>query len=146
MTVNWRETVASRKVPDDLLQRITFFESDSVSDELMKNLYNITAGKKTLVILDSLHTAVHVLRELQLYSKMVTPGSYLIVNDTHLEGIGWIRQNLWNQIFHPELGIGPLTAVHQFMSTTSDFVIDPTLPKSYISCSPSGFLKRKGAA
>jgi len=85
------------------------------------------------------------LRELQLYSKMVTPGSYLIVNDTHLEGIGWIRQNLWNRIFHPELGIGPLTAVHQFIGSTTDFAIDSTLPRSYLSCSPSGFLKRKGA-
>ena len=85
---NWRETVASGGVPENLLQRITFFESDSVSDELIRKISSITAGKKTLVILDSSHTAAHVLRELQLYSKMVTPGSYLIANDTHLEGIG----------------------------------------------------------
>lgn len=142
---NWRETVASGRVPESLLQKITFFESDSVSDELFRKVSDITAGKKTMVILDSSHTAAHVLRELQLYSKLVTPGSYLIVNDTHLEGIGWIRQNLWNRIFHPELGIGPLTAVHSFIRSNGDFVIDPTLPKSYISCSPSGFLQRKGS-
>jgi cephalosporin hydroxylase len=143
---NWRKTVASGRVPQSLLQRITFFESDSVSDELIRKMSSITAGKKTMVILDSSHTAAHVLRELQLYSRMVTPGSYLIVNDTHLEGIGWIRQNLWNRIFHPEFGIGPLTAVKQFIGSTVDFTIDPNLPRSYISCSPSGFLKRKVAA
>ena len=143
---SWRETVASGRIPEYLLERITFYESDSVADELIKKLSGLTAGKKTMVILDSSHTAAHVLRELKLYSTMVTPGSYLIVNDTHLEGIGWIRQNLWDRIFHPESGIGPLTAVHQFMSSTRDFVIDPKLPKSYISCSPSGFLKRKSAA
>lgn len=142
---SWRETVASGRVPENLLQRITFYESDSVADELIKKISSLTAGKKTMVILDSSHTAAHVSRELQVYSTMVTPGSYLIVNDTHLEGIGWIRQNLWNQIFHPESGIGPLTAVRQFMSSTRDFVIDPKLPKSYISCSPSGFLRRKSA-
>ena len=128
-----------------LAHRIELIEGSSTSQETFERVRRRVAGSGCVVVtLDSNHCTDHVLAELRLYEQLVTPGSYLIVNDTHLEGIGWIRQNLWNRIFHPELGIGPLTAVHQFIRSTTDFAIDSTLPRSYLSCSPSGFLKRKG--
>src|SRR5262249_14878964 len=90
-----------------------------------------TEGKRGLVLLDSLHTREHVLKELKLYSSFVSPGSYIIVNDTHLEIMNFM-----------DAGSGPMQAVRDFLKTTKEFTIDPDLPGTIISCALSGFLKR----
>jgi hypothetical protein len=38
---------------------------------------------------------------------------------------------------------GGLSAVQEFLKSTNEFVMDPSFPGTIISCSPSGFLKRK---
>jgi cephalosporin hydroxylase len=138
----WRQTVSSGKLPSDLADRIIFIEGDSVSDPVLKLVEDHAGGKNALVILDSSHSRDHVFRELQRYSRFVGPGSYVIVNDTHLEVIGAIRENLVTRILHPGSGLGPLTAVRQFLETNKQFEVDHSLPRSYISCAPSGFLRR----
>ena len=41
----------------------------------------IRGGESVLVILDSEHTKDHVARELECYSRFVTPGSFIIATD-----------------------------------------------------------------
>jgi cephalosporin hydroxylase len=85
-----------------------------------------------LAILDSDHTKKHVMDEIGVYAPMVTPGSYLIVEDTNMNG-------------HPvaeEFGPGPMEAVEEFIKGTNDFEIDKSREKFYLTFNPSGYLKR----
>ena len=87
---------------------------------------------KVLVILDSDHSKAHVLKELQLYSKLVSKGSFLIVEDTNING---------NPVY-VEHGAGPMEAVQEFMKGNHDFKIDKSCEKYYLTFNPSGYLKR----
>src|SRR5262245_15289150 len=140
--VAWNETVASKLIPVDLARRITFIQGDSVSDEILSRIKAKVAGRSCLVILDSYHAGDHVLKELNLYSGFVPVGGYIIVNDTHLEQMGVLREGLFTRIFNPEAGRGPFTAVKKFLKETNEFQIEASLPRTMVSCAPSGFLKR----
>ena len=60
-------------------KNIKLLEGSSTSDEIIKKLKKYLTRKKVLVVLDSMHTEKHVLKELELYSKLVSKDSYLIV-------------------------------------------------------------------
>ncbi len=86
-----------------------------------------------LVILDSGHSRNHVLTELHAYAPFVTPGSYLVVEDTNLNG-------------HPVLGQhgpGPAEAVAEFLEHNDSFVRDESREKFLLTFNPGGFLKRR---
>ena len=128
----WDKEVAEGRITPRMLERIVFIKGDSVSEGVLHEVLRHANGKRGLVLLDSLHSKEHVLKELNLYSKFVAEGSYLIVNDTHLEVLG---------IMGPDKE-GALSAVQEFLKSTNEFVMDPSFPGTIISCSPSGFLKR----
>ena len=128
---HWNNTLKAVKVPAMLSKRIVFIQGDSTSKTVVKSvLENITLGP-VIVILDSAHNREHVLKELNMYSSMVTINSYIIVNDTS-----------WDLTPFRSKGSGPYAAVKEFMGNNQDFEIDKSLPRHFISCSPSGFLKR----
>lgn len=106
----------------------------SSTDEKIVNYIKkqIKPNHKILVILDSAHYKEHVLNELRIYSKLITKGSYLIVEDTNLNG---------NPIF-PTYGPGPNEALKEFLKENSDFVIDRTREKFFLSFNPRGYLKK----
>lgn len=86
-----------------------------------------------LVLLDSDHSCDNVLQEMKLYAPLVTRGSYLIVEDTHVNG-------------HPSFpshGPGPWEAVDSFLATTSDFEVDRSCERFLLTFNPRGWLKRK---
>jgi len=86
----------------------------------------------TMVILDSDHSTEHVLAELQNYSRFVTEGSYLIVEDTNRNG---------HPAF-PDSGPGPMEAVEQFLAESSEFVSDRAREKHLMTFNPKGYLQR----
>jgi len=67
-------------------QRVEVIVGSSVDPKVAGQIAQEVSGKKVLVTLDSLHTHDHVLREMEIYSKLVTPGSYLVVQDTNING------------------------------------------------------------
>ncbi len=114
-------------------KRIKYILGSSTSEQVYRQVENIAKDKKSiLVILDSDHSKKHVLRELKLYNKFVSIGSYLIVEDTNING-------------HPvnkEYGDGPMEAVEEFLTKNKEFEIDKSREKYYLTFNPNGYLKK----
>ncbi len=89
---------------------------------------------RVMVILDSDHSCAHVEQELDLYSPLVTVGSYLVVEDTNVNG----------HPVSPGFGPGPWEAVSAFLDRTDDFVVDESREKFFLTFNPRGFLRRVG--
>jgi cephalosporin hydroxylase len=113
-------------------ERVEIIEGDSVSDEVINRIAARVKGHTVLVTLDSLHTKDHVLKELKLYCKLVSLNSYLIVQDTNLNG----------HPSYPDFGPGPMEAVNEFLIENKDFAIDRSMEKQLLTYYPSGYLKR----
>lgn len=128
-------------------QRITVIEGNSTSPPVFaKAASKIPPGSSVLVILDSSHTRDHVRAELELYSKLVTSGSYIAVADglmqdlTDVPGgrLEWTTDN-------------PLAAVQDFLKSHPEFEqLDPPHPFGegpLAGCSvthwPRGWLRRR---
>jgi cephalosporin hydroxylase len=113
--------------------RIKYLLGSSTSQEIADEIRGMAKEKKcVMVILDSDHAKKHVLEELNIYGKLVTKGSYLIVEDTNING-------------HPvsfDFGPGPMEAVDEFVKTSKDYIIDHKKEKFYLTYNPNGYLKK----
>jgi cephalosporin hydroxylase len=116
-------------------ERVQFIKGSSISPDVFNRIKTQVEGRKVLVTLDSEHTKEHVLKELELYSKLVPPNSYIVVQDTHLNGhpVPWPRL---------EKTGGPWEAVEEFLKTNKNFEVDRSREKHLVTQNPSGFLKR----
>ena len=113
--------------------RITYLLGSSTADETLKQIRSaIQPGERVMVVLDSDHHRDHVYKELQLYSPLVSPGCYLVVEDTHFNGHPIL----------PSFGPGPFEAVQDFLKDHSEFAPDPRRERLLFSFNPGGYLKR----
>lgn len=122
-----------------MFKRITMIEGPSVDPDIVTRVRGFAAGRRrVLVVLDSNHTHEHVARELELYSPLVTKGSYIVVFDTVIEDMpdGSFPGRPWGK------GNNPKTAVHQFLTTNNRFEIDKEIEhKLLVTVAPDGYLK-----
>jgi len=122
-----------------LFKRITMVQGSSIDPEIVKKVYAIAKNKKKiLIVLDSMHTHDHVAKELELYSPLVSFGSYLVVFDTIIEDLpeGFLPNRPWGK------GNNPKTAVWEFLKKNNRFVIDKDIDnKLMITVAPDGYLK-----
>jgi cephalosporin hydroxylase len=118
-------------------RRLTYVTGSSTSRATLRRVRRRAKGKSSvLVILDSGHSKDHVLAELRAYGPLVTPGSYLVVEDTNLNG-------------HPVLDNhdpGPAEAVAEFLAGTSEFISDRSRERFLLTFNPGGYLKKRPAA
>jgi len=101
---------------------ITLIEGSSTSDDVLREAReHITIEDTVMVILDSCHSAEHVIKELNSYAQFVTLGSYIVATDGSMmnlhdvprAGPNWITDN-------------PVTAIHEFLASNSDFrLVEP---------------------
>ena len=121
-----------------LSHRIELIEGSSVAADTFTAVRSAVDGAGTvLVMLDSNHSESHVLAELELYSSLVTPGSYVVAHDGAQAWV-WDVPNgkpEWKDDH-------PLGAIHKFISRHPEFTVDPYWTRWGITSSPEGFLKR----
>ena len=110
--------------------RITFIDGDACqSAERVERL--IQPDERVLVIEDSAHTYENTLNVLRRFSGLIKRGDYFIVEDS---------------ICHHGLATGPkpgpYEAIEAFVAENSDFQIDRSRERFFITWNPKGFLKR----
>jgi cephalosporin hydroxylase len=118
----------------DVLSRITFVLGNSTDKETVDTVHKFCKEDATnMVILDSWHTYEHVSKELELYHGLVSRGSYLIVEDTHVDGhpVEWEYDDR-----------GPYGAVEDFLKKHQNFEADQECEKHLMTFNPHGFLRR----
>lgn len=97
---------------------LTLIDGDSTRPETFSQI-KIAPDESVLVILDSNHSKHHVLNELELYSRLVTPGSYLIAADgfkKHLVDVPRGKERWsWDN---------PSEAVREFLASHPEFVLE----------------------
>ncbi len=121
---------------------IEFITSNSVDPALIERLKEQTKNKKVLVTLDSCHGYEHVLNEITLYSQLVSPGSYLIVQDTYIDdNEEWLETHTADCPGKKIKG-GPLKAVKEFLEKNHDFKVDKSKERLLFTSYPSGYLKK----
>tara|TARA_B100001093_G_scaffold520495_1_gene616806 strand:+ start:5058 stop:5906 length:849 start_codon:yes stop_codon:yes gene_type:complete len=120
----------AKDIKDD---RIHYIEGSSTSEEIFQQVKDIVGDGKVMVVADSDHEKNHVLKELQLYSQLVTKDSYLVVEDSLNDFMG----------YHPVPNEGPQAAAHAFLEETDSFVPDRRFGERYImTLNPDGYLRR----
>jgi cephalosporin hydroxylase len=82
VTIDIRQELHAAAAEHPLVRdRVTFVTGSSTDYATFTEVAPLCAGARTMVILDADHSADHVSAELDLWSPLVTPGSYLVVQD-----------------------------------------------------------------
>lgn len=114
-------------------KRIRYVNASSTDvdqyDAICKKIGN---QKKVLVVLDADHSMDHVYSEMKLWSNAVSVGSYLIVEDSNVNG----------HPVRPDFGPGPMEAIEKFLEEDDRFVVDLSREKFRLTQNPKGYLKR----
>jgi cephalosporin hydroxylase len=127
LTIDIDDTIARPPHP-----RIKYVHGSSGDAALIESLLDDRRDEVRLVVLDSDHSKAHVLQELDLLASYVSVGSYLIVEDTNING---------HPTF-PTFGDGPYEAVEEFLETHKEFAVDETREKFLLTFNPRGYLRR----
>jgi cephalosporin hydroxylase len=113
--------------------RIHIFEGSSTDPVMVDKIRQILPTGTGFVILDSDHAMQHVKNELDIYKELVTKGSYMVVEDTNLNG----------HPVHKSYGPGPYEAAQDFLKANPGFISDDELWKrNKFSFHHGGWLKR----
>jgi cephalosporin hydroxylase len=114
-------------------EKITYIKGSSTDKKVVQQVSEmIKDGQVILVILDSDHNKSHVLKEMEMYNEFVTRGSYMIVEDSNING----------HPIMPNWGEGPFEAIEEFLKKNDSFEIDQKCEKFYITFNPNGYLKK----
>jgi len=116
------------RIPDDVRERIeqspfadliTLIEGDSATPSIVDRVRQLVGKDETVfVFLDSDHSKAHVRRELDAYSGLVSPGSYIVATDGVMQSLTdtprgkaeWVDDN-------------PAAAAREFAEENPGFVI-----------------------
>lgn len=113
--------------------RIHYLIGSSSDAEIFSQVQSmIGENKKVMVVLDSDHSRDHVFKEMQLWHSMVSQDSYMIVEDSNVNGYP----------VRPDFGPGPMEAIIDFLQINNMFNIDNDQEKFLMTQNPRGYLKK----
>lgn len=113
--------------------RVTYLTGSSTDPAIVARVKAMAPdGQPVMVVLDSDHREEHVYGELRAYADLVTVGSYLIVEDTDVNG----------HPARPGHGPGPMEATRRFLAERPDFVVDESMHRLHLTQNPQGYLRR----
>ena len=112
--------------------RIEYVTASSTDPQTVAYVRDAAKDKRAMVLLDSDHRATHVYEELVAYGPLVTPGDYVIVEDTNVNG---------HPAF-PDFGDGPMEALQHFLAHHDGFEIDVRCERFLMTLNPKGYLRR----
>lgn len=126
---------------------------DSVDPGTVEEVRRLAAevDGPVMVTLDSDHSAEHVAKEMGSYADVVSPGQYLVVQDTYL-GLYWggnLDHEAMKELFEGRGGRqfdymgSPLGAVEALLSCDDRFVVDTHPQRWILTQCPFGFLLRQ---
>ncbi len=116
--------------------RILFLQGNSsTAPETLMTVSAIAKGhERVMVVLDSDHSKAHVLAELEAYAGFVTPGQFLVVEDTNINGRP-VEQDWMG-------GPGPGDALDVWLPNHPEFVADQMAERFLMTFYPGGWLRR----
>lgn len=107
----------------DLSPYITLIEGSSTDSLVVQRVKSqIKPGETTLVLLDSNHTKKHVLAELEAYSDLVTPGSYIVATDGSMKDFGDVPRGKPEWVWD-----NPTAAAAEFIQQHPEFAVEQPL-------------------
>jgi cephalosporin hydroxylase len=108
---------------------VEYIKGSSTDLPMFRKLRSRLKGKgSVMVVLDSDHRTEHVAREMEIYSQLVTPGQYMVVEDC------WTK--------HPEPYF-PYPAVQEFIAKREDFELQHPEQQFVFAVTRDGWLMRK---
>jgi cephalosporin hydroxylase len=132
ITIDIKDYVSAAKELPIVKEKVDFLIGSSVDPAIVAEITRRVNGKKVLVILDSNHSKAHVLAEMKAYAPLVPKDSYLIVQDTNVNGHPVL----------PNFGPGPMEAVDEFLATNDQFRPDTDAERLMFTMHPKGYLRR----
>ncbi len=132
--------------------RITYLQGDPTAPEIVAKVHELVGAADAgvnapenapvngpmnapvngMVIIGARVPRGRAVKEFNTYAPLVPIGSYIVVEDTVVNG-----HPVW-----PAHGPGPAEAVMNVINTRGDFAPDPSLERHGLTLNPSGFLKR----
>ncbi len=114
-------------------ERIHYMVGSSTDADIVAQVRQKVGEDKTvMVVLDSDHSHKHVLDEMRVWKDIVSVGSYMIVEDSNVNG----------HPARPDFGPGPMEAINDFMRENDQFAIDMNQQKFFMTQNPRGYLRR----
>jgi cephalosporin hydroxylase len=124
---------------------ISLIEGNSIDARVVSAVRErIPQGGRALVVLDSCHTKDHVRAELEAYSPMVAPGSYIVAMDGVMELLAGAPRTLpdwrWN---NPRQAAREFAAAHpEFEIAEPPFLFNEGQIAERVTYCPGAFLRR----
>ncbi len=129
-----------------LASRITLIEGPSVAPDVVSQVRTLVgSGARAFIVLDSDHSRVNVLAELEAYAELVAPGSYIVATDGIMEDLSDVPRGrpTWRDD-------NPASAARAFAVAHPEFVLEPptfdfdeTESKHQTTYWPSAYLRRR---